>query len=265
MIEIRTNKELRSVSRLRFCYLCGEKFQQTDNVTRDHVPPKAVFLLQDRTKPLILSTHYSCNQRQSKTDEMVGQLVSALNYAYPDRKNMRLRISTQKLQNLAHPTMVLEGIDLRGVIARWVKGFHAALYHRYLPRKTQHWFEPPMMVGQKVKGKVVFSPIGPHFLLIIEIIKKNRKAGRIDRIECFNSKCIYECAWEKLDDGRFACFFALNIYDWKNLVDSRNFPKKGCVGFYLPPTGKPSNAVEGVTRILEIPCDNTEPLDPFGQ
>ena len=265
MTEIRTDKDLRSVRKLLFCYLCGATLRKSDEVTRDHVIPRAVFLSQDRRMPFILPTHKKCNQEQSTADEIVGQLISTLNKKYPDRKNMRLKVSIQNESNLRHPVMVLEGIDLRGVIARWVKGFHAALYKEYLPRDTMHWFEPPVPVGQRTRNKAVFNKIGSYIPLIVETIKKNRKAGRVDRIECFNSKCIYECTWERLDDGRWACFFALKIYDWENLGDRLNFPKKGCVGWYMPPTGKPNNAAEGVTRLLEIPCSNTEPLNPFEQ
>jgi len=263
MIEIKTEKNLRSVQRLSFCYLCGKEFRQGDKVTRDHIIPKAVFLTQDRTKPLILPTHEKCNQEQSITDEITGQLISTLNKKYPARKNIRLKLSIQNESNVRHPVLVLEGIDLRGVIARWIKGFHATLYHEYLPHNTKHWFEPPVSVGQRKGNSVVFNKIGPYIPLIVETIKKNRKAGRLDRIECFNSKCVYECTWERLDDGRWACFFALKIYDWENLGDLLNFPKKGCVGWYMPPTSKPESAVEGVTRFLEIPCRNTEPLNPF--
>ena len=168
MIEIKTAKNLQSVRKLPFCYLCGEKLQQNDKVTRDHVIPKAVFLPQDRTRPLILPTHEKCNQEQSATDEIVGQLISALNQKYPDRNNIRLKVSIQNEPNLRYPVMVLEGVNLQGVIARWVKGFHAALYQQYLSRETMHWFEPPVSIGQKIGNKAVFNKIEPYIPLIVE-------------------------------------------------------------------------------------------------
>jgi len=264
MIEIKTDKDLRPLRNLPFCYLCGEKFQQSDKVTRDHVPPKAVFLVEDRTNPLILPSHDGCNQRESKTDEIVGQLISALNYSYPKRKDMRLKIGMHKDSEYQGPFFFIEAIDLRLVLVRWVRGFHTALYQEYLPNETPNVFEPPLPRGRKHKAQVAFDEIGRHFPLFVETIKKNRKVARIDRIECFNSKCIYECTWETTDDGRWSCFFALNIYDWKNLGDPLHFRQRGCVGWYMPMSGRPRNAAEGVTRLLEIPCANVEPLDPFG-
>ena len=265
MVEIPTSKPLSSVRKVSFCYLCGQEFKQADKVTRDHVPPRAVFLAQDRTNPLILPTHHTCNQAQSQTDEIVGQLISALNYRYPKRRDMRLKVGTEQNSHQQVALFFVEGIDLRLVLVRWVRAFHAALYEEYLPNNTPNVFEPPLPRGTKEIGKLTFDKIGRHLPLFVETIKKNRKAGRIDRIECFNRKCIYECTWETTDDGRWSCFFALNIYDWKNLGDSLHFPQRGCVGWYMPPTGKPTNATKGVTRLLEIPCDNTEPLDPFGR
>jgi hypothetical protein len=264
MVEIKTDKDLRSVRNLSFCYLCGEEFQQNDIVTKDHVPPKAVFLSQDRTRPLILPTHERCNQEQSITDEIVGQLISALNNKYPDRKNMRVKISIHRDSAYQVPFLFLEGIDMRIVLIRWLRAFHAALYKEYLPTNTPNVLEDPLPRGRKENGKVKFDKIGEHLPLFVQTIKKNRKAGRIDRIECFNGKCIYECTWETTDDGRWSCFFALKIYDWENLGD-KLLPKRGCVGWYMPSSGKPKNASEGVTRLLEIPCRNTDKLDPFGQ
>ncbi len=68
-----------------------------------------------------------------------------------------------------------------------------------------------------------------------------------------------------MDDGTWACIFALNIYDWKKLGGSIHHPQHGCVGFYMPESGKPQNATAGVARTLEIPFTNFDPLDPFGK
>jgi hypothetical protein len=47
--------------------------------------------------------------------------------------------------------------------------------------------------------------------------KKNRMAGRMDRIRCNNGKFTYECVWTKADQGEPCCIFGMNIYDWNRL------------------------------------------------
>jgi len=263
-MEIKTNKELQQIQRLQFCYLCGRKFKDGENITKDHVPPKAVFLSCDRKNPLILPTHYKCNQKESKTDEIIGQLITALHGTYPKRKNLRLKLDILENSQNRKPVLILRAINLRGVVTRVVKAFHAALYKQYLPNKTRNFFDTPVLQGKEKDGKVTFEKTKIQFPLFVSTIKKNRKAGKLDRIACFNNKCIYECVWEQMDDGTWACIFALNIYDWKHLGDPEHQSRRGCVGFYMPRKGLPTNATKGIMRILEIPINNFEPLDPFG-
>ncbi|MCX5643149.1 MAG: hypothetical protein NTZ17_00445 [Phycisphaerae bacterium] len=263
-MEITSDIQLRQAQKLAFCYLCGRGFEVKEHVTRDHVPPKAVFLPCDRTKPLILPTHDNCNQRESRGDEVVGQLIGALYGVYPRMERRRVKIGVYENAVNKTPVLALEGISLTGVIARCIKGFHAALYGEYLPKTTPHWFDPPTAVGSKKGNQIVFEETRPHFLLFVRTIKKNRKAGRVDRISCFNDKCVYECVWERTDGGTWACFFALNIYDWKELGDASHQPRRGCVGFYMPTRGRPPQAMIGITRVLEIPIPNAEAFDPFG-
>jgi hypothetical protein len=149
-------------------------------------------------------------------------------------------------------------------VARFVKAFHAALYKEYLPDKTGHWFDLPTPSGTKKDGKIKFEGIKIQLPLFVATLKKNRKAGKIDRISCFNDKCLYECVWEQMDDGSWACIFGLNIYDWKNLGDTSQ-PRRGCVGYYMPAKGLPVGATKGIVRKLETPICNFDPLDPFGE
>ena len=74
MIELSTQRALRSVRILPFCYLCGKPFEEGDAVDHDHVPPKSIFALADR-QPLKMKTHKLCNERHSLDDEKVGQMI----------------------------------------------------------------------------------------------------------------------------------------------------------------------------------------------
>ncbi len=263
-MEIMSHAQLQEARKLPFCYLCGRRFGDKERPTRDHVPPKAIFLPCDRTKPLILPTHARCNQKESTTDEIIGQLIYALHHIYPPRGKLRLKVNMYENPENQRPVLALEGINLKGVITRCVKAFHGALYKTYLPRKTHNWVDPPTAVGVKRGNKVAFEEPRIQFPLFVSIIKKNREAGKIDRISCFNDRCVYECVWEQMDDGRWACIFALNIYDWKNLGDPRHQQQRGCVGFYMPKRGLPENATTGIARLIEIPVSNLDIFDPFG-
>ena len=262
-MEIKTHKKLQEIRDLPFCYFCGCNFNNDDNVTRDHVPPKAVFLPSDRKNPLILPAHYNCNQNESWADEVIGQLIYSLHGIYPEKEKTRVKIGVYEDPRSKQPITALENLNLRGFIGRCVKAFHAALYGEYLPRNTPNWFDPPPLSAIKKDNKIELEKSSIHFPLFVETIKKNRKAGRIDRIECFNGKCIYECVWEQMDNGDWACMFALNIYDWKQLGDPLLQKQRGCVGYYMPKNGLPPKAAKGIARILEIPINNFHPLDPF--
>lgn len=263
-MEIKTNKELKRIQKLPFCYLCGRKFSNDDKRTRDHVPPKAVFLSSDRKNPLILPAHYDCNQKESWADEIVGQLIHSLHGIYPEDKKTRVKIGVYEHPESKRPVTALENLNLRGFIGRCVKAYHAALYGASLFQDTPNWFDPPVLSGIKKDNKVEIEKPSIHFPLFVEVIKKNRKAGRIDRIECFNGKCIYDCVWEQMDNGDWACIFALNIYDWKKLSNPLIQKRRGCVGYYMPKSGLPPNATKGIVRNLEIPINNFDYLDPFG-
>lgn len=262
-MEIKTNKDLKHIQKLPFCYHCGRTFNNNDRRTRDHVPPKAVFLPSDRKNPLILPAHDECNQKESWSDEIVGQLIRSLHGIYPDEKRMKAKIGVYEHPQSKQPIRALENLNMRGFIGRCVKAYHAALYGISLPQDTPNWFDPPMLEGIKKGNIVKIEKTTIQFPLFVEVIKKNRKAGRIDRIECFNGKCIYECVWEQMDNGEWACIFALNIYDWKNLGDPLIQKQRGCVGHYMPKNGLPPMATTGIAKILEIPISNFDRLDPF--
>lgn len=263
-MRLQTDRELREIQALGFCYSCGSKFKTGEKTTKDHIPPKAIFLRDDRLRPLILPAHLKCNNMNSETDEIVGQLIYALHGKYPKKRNIKVKISLYEHASSGDPVLGLEGINLKGVVARLVKAFHAALYREYLPSDTRNWFDLPTPIGTKKDGKIEFERTRVQLPLFVDTLKKNRKAGKVDRVSCFNDKCLYECVWEQMDDGTWACIFGLNIYNWKNLGDA-NQPKRGCVGFYMPDKGLPVGATTGIIRKLEIPIYNFDPLDPFGE
>ena len=270
MPELSTQSNLRSVQKLTFCYLCGKNFADEAEKTRDHVPPKNIFATVDRARPLILPTHKCCNEAQSCYDEIVGQLIAAIHGLYPREERMRLDFQVAEHASTGKQSAWLFGTNLHKVIGRWLRAFHAALYREYLPDNdgtengTKFSFDPPFPIGHVDEhGEITVQAIRPHHALFVEKMKRNRMAGTLDRIVCFNGTCVYECLWDKADGGEPICIFALNVYDWSALANTEDFPRRGCVGVYLPAKGTPAGAT--VATMCAVPISNRETLNPFGQ
>lgn len=267
---ISTQSDLRSVQKLPFCYLCGNAFIEEADKTRDHVPPRAIFATSDRGCPLILPTHEKCNGAQSGYDEVVGQLIAAIHGKYPEPANVRLDVTVVEDATTGTQSAWLSGANLHRPICRCVRAFHAALYREYLPDNngtkdgTIFSFDPPFPVGHvDANNDFTVDAISPHHTHFVEQIKRNRTAGQLDRLTCFNGKCVYECVWDRADDGQPICIFALNVYDWSALANTDDFPKRGCVGAYLPARGRPADGTTATN--LVFPISNAEMLDPFGR
>ncbi len=259
---IESQAGLRACQNLPFCYLCGELFQDDDKTTRDHVPPKSIFAASHRTNPLILRVHEACNQRESIGDEVLGQLVAVLHKKYPERDRMKLNLIRGKHVDTGEEALFLiKETDFRLLIWRYVKGFHAALYRCVLEASSKWNVHLPMPEARREDGTIVYADILPQQWLFSEEIKKNRLAQTTDRLACWNGKCVYECTWVRADTGGWVCIFALRLYDWENLGDTRNAPRRGCVGYYSPAEGKPESATAGTSLVLPPPGGDR--LDPF--
>lgn len=109
-------------------------------------------------------------------------------------------------------------------------------------------------------GKLIpVQPVVPEF---VREIKRNRATGTLDRIICRNGKCIYDCVWVQMDRGQWWCIYALDLYNWINLGDTKHFEARGCVGSYSRSQGgTPKDAI--TTTKLLFPVDNKQRYNPF--
>ena len=157
--------------------------------------------------------------------------------------------------------MGLRGLDLQPVVGRWLRAFHAALCRQFLPTNTRNEILLPLPSGTIDGGRRRTDEIRPTHPAYVTVIRKNRVAGKLDRIECHNGKCVYECVWERLDGGGAPiCIFALQIYDWQNLGDASE-ARRSCVGSYGPAAGQPDGATRGTC--LQFSIQAADPLDAF--
>jgi hypothetical protein len=109
----------------------------------------------------------------------------------------------------------------------------------------------------------MLDPIRPQHRLFVQAIKDNRARGNLDRVQCNKGKLTYECVWHQANNiGPWMCFFALDVYDWKDLGRTRLEPARGCAGAYVLPTGTvPAGAARGAVYAVQVP--NYDTLDPF--
>ena len=250
---------MRQVQNLPFCYLCGEPLAPPRN--RDHVPPSSIFLAEGRDFPLVLPAHVRCNSSRTDEDRLIGGLVGVLHGKPPDPRYHPINPSAGRFPD-GSLGLAVTGFDLRAIIRRWVRGFHAALYREYLADDMGRFMTtPPLAEGDPLTGQ--FDAVQPVVEEFVDILKRNRATATLDRIVCRNNKCVYECVWEQADRGQWHCIFALDLYGWIELGDGQHFAPRGCVGAYrLAQGGTPKTASVG-TRLV-FPVTNRERLDPFG-
>lgn len=264
MPTITSHKQFQEVGKLPFCYVCTSTFVIGEAADRDHIPPQACFAKADRNVPLVLRTHVQCNHDHNANDELVGQLISRKHGHSPAARARRLNVEVIPSPNQGEFLAAFDNLDFGNVIRRWIRGFHAALYREPLPANCRFDVSSPIPVAIITEAKIEPRPIRPQDLRFVEIIKINRAARNLDQIVSNNGKLQYDSVWAQMDDdGPWFCVFALNLYDWKDLGDSRHFSSRGCIGFYVLPSGKsPVNATL-VTK-LQITIPNFDVLDPFG-
>lgn len=260
MPQLLSQSDVRFARNLPFCYMCGTIFQSRDDCHPDHVPPKAIFATEDRDFPLKVASCFDCNNRFSPTDEVIGQFIAVCHGQFPDDGKRVLDLHTYHVDELETPFVATVGTNIEYQIKRWTRAFHAALYHEFIPDDTPTAVHPPFPHGQRTDDGFTIKKIQDQQYLFVELIKKNRVAGCIDRIKCNNEKMTYECVWVEMDHGPWCCVFALQLYDWVALAD-RNFARRGCVGWYHPTSGLPETAATSTK--LEFAFPNDDLLDAF--
>jgi hypothetical protein len=261
-IELKTQQALRPIQRLPFCYLCGQAFLPGDDRNVDHVPPTTIFLAADRDFPLILPTHTICNAGRSVEDQTIGQLLGILHNRAPSSQQNKLKFEFGELPD-GQTVVAVGGLDLRGIIRRWVRGFHAALYREFLPDAYLFMTNPPLAEGERSADGLQFGRVEPLIHEAARELRENRSRGLIDQIHCRNLKMRYECVWMKADAGEWLCFYALDLYDWTKLGDVKTFGSRGCVGVYhRADYSLPSGATCGIRSAIKMPPGEGS-LDPF--
>jgi hypothetical protein len=260
-IVLDSQRAFREVQRLSFCYLCGGELTPTDDRNREHVPPSSIFAVVDRNVPLILPTHRGCNSGWSQHDEAIGQLVGVLHGRHVPEAT-RLEFGAGHFADGSQGVAV-RGLDLRSVIRRCVRGFHAALYREPLVDTKSFSTCPPMPEARVEQGDGQYAQVADVLGNFVEELKRNRATGTLDRIVCRNGKCHYDCVWSRADDGKWLCIYGFDLYGWKGLGDDQHYEPRGCIGTYRLREGRvPDRATEATELVFTV--ENLAKLDPFG-
>lgn len=199
---------MRDIRNLPFCYLCGKPFCLEETTNADHVPPTGLFAVADRDFPLILPTHRSCNASRSPEDQVVGQLVGMIHGRAHDPQHLKLKLLVGRRQD-GSLAAAATGIQLRNIIRRWVRGFHAALYREPLPETAKFTTCPPLPEADPT-GRI-YVPVAAVIPEFVKELKRNRSTDTLDRIVCRNGKCRYECVWSQADNGAWICIYGLDV------------------------------------------------------
>ena len=239
MVSLLNQRDFRPIQRLQFCYLCGEEFKQGDSINRDHVPPDAAFVVEQK-EPLLLPTHKACNSRHGPHDEKMSQFLGLLRGHLPsDPAHWRLEFAA-----VEGGFEALQNVDIHGAVWRWIRGFHAALYRQPLTVGLTGELNTPFPSAQiKPEGLVLDVPTG-NYPPLANVLNKNRAASNVDRIVSNKGAVTYECVWGRPDQqGPWLCAFSLDVSDWKLLGEPRLY-QRDCLGFYVQDTIPPSAIIE---------------------
>jgi len=265
MIEITTQQQARPVSQLDFCYACGEPFTESNPATRDHVPPRNIFLSKDRNWPLILPAHEKCNSEFSFSDEQAKGLLTLLRPSgnpTPPLKTEQVGIVEREGKPAG---VLLKGLSLRRIVAKILRACHAALYREYLRNEdTNRAILLPCPIFDPDTGNVDKNELLPQHEMLCKVIKDNRSTSNVDKIHAYNGQFRFEAVWGTLDNDSESHFgvFAIDIYEWHNLANDVLGRPQGCCGMYrLSKSPIPEDAC--VATSIELPNSYTEPLNPF--
>lgn len=263
LVSLTTQKEARQVRDLPFCYLCGMEFEDEVAINHDHIPPESIFSRDDRNFPLKLAIHEEkCHRPMNLDDEILGQLIALIHGKRPSEKNDKIKLDIYQGQDTGKFFALFRQQNIEALLRRWLFGFHTSLYREPLGLNTQFAIQTPFPSAVIKGDKIIENPIKDQHYKFVECIKRNRAVNNLDCIVTNNGKLRYECVWDQLSDNSWACIFALNLYDWKDLGDVNNFQARGCVGIYSPPSRKAPNTACLATQ-LEFPHKNIDRADPF--
>jgi hypothetical protein len=104
-------------------------------------------------------------------------------------------------------------------------------------------------------------------VVAVAVVKRNRAAKNLDSVVANRGKLTYACVWRKADSLQkaWACFFALEIYDWKDLGShTAGIPARSCVGIYMmPDKAPPPDAALDHGSLVAVP--NLDVHDAFAR
>jgi len=194
MVEVVTQQQAREVRDLDFCYICGDPFTNKRPATRDHVPPRSIFLQEDRNWPLILPAHSECNSEYSFSDEQAAGLIHLLHPTNTGQFPLNTRPVGIVVEGDTPKGILLEGLPLPLIVHRILRACHAALYCEYLPTKTRNMIQLPLPIFDPKTGNVAKETRLPQNRVLCKLLKDNRRLSRVDRIQAYNGKFRFDVA-----------------------------------------------------------------------
>jgi 5-methylcytosine-specific restriction endonuclease McrA len=200
---IQMNDEPKSVARSRpHCYICGA----TQNLTDDHIPPKALFPPESRENLTTAPLCCGCHSPFTKMDEQMRLWISAGAYATSENANwiwknkvvnktfkrspkLRKYIAKKHLRKMSVETpsgpvvadvITMPQSQVHPFIRRLTKGFLYSFYpdHDYFADNFNVFYQPDVSVAVELATKLSSCSFGKDVCRIWHgLTKDNTKSG----------------------------------------------------------------------------------------
>lgn len=249
------------------CYLCGEPLPILDlsetpicredpTVNDDHVPPETLFAPGDRANyPLKVRTHVSCNGDQSQNDQKMAELFRLIWNPQTQDDLQTLALEWESDASGRAIASYWRNDDLPGIVFRWIRGFHHALYGEYLPPQTKRATLLPFL---EIKPNGASRPHQQYYD-IAKSIQRQRALNSLDQIIAYNGRLQFQCAWF-MGGNSATCIYALDVNGWSVFSGGRAGPYRSCLGCYVT-CSIPSEATK-LSALHFDPADVTLDLFP---
>lgn len=210
-----------------------------------------------------MPTHHACNAGLSGSDKKCIQLFGMLR-GRPHKEWTDAIYEGWFDKDGNVEALTVRGIDPRGVIWRWVRACHAALYEQVLPVDTLHKLWEPMASAEynlsEPRALPRMEPLGNDYHVLRLALQRSMIADSADRLEANGGKWRYVCTWKADPDGGWFCVWAADLYSSHHMGDDRS--QRACLGIYrLEDGSKPVGAAVEATIAVDV--TGFDPINPF--
>lgn len=256
-VRVNNQKELRARSKLSFCYLCGEAFDDVPSNMGEHVISRGVLgQASDRTFPVKLPAHQECDDTlKMPYDGTMAMWHRVMAEGLGSVSASDQRAFANSCEEIVHPdgrqAFVFRRIgELRQAGWNWVRGMHSVLYHAYLPPETKrvvlapvpsYWLPNESHANSAPNIQAALEDSEHMSAWILQTLHQCFTENQFDGISFWDHKATYVCVWVSLPYKEALCIWALATDRVSGLIRNPDWPAAPWHGWYTS-TRVPENA-----------------------